>query len=155
MANFMQQAVDEAVQGVQKGDGGPFGALVVKDGQIIASGHNMVLITKDPTAHAEVTAIRMACAKLGTFDLKGCVLYTSCHPCPMCMGASLWARLDAVYYAATPEQAANVGFDDKAFYDYINSPNKNEEMCRLEHVEIDQYLKPFELWSSLESKTPY
>lgn len=108
MANpeFMTIAIEEAVNGVNANDGGPFGACVVKDGKIIARGHNMVLSSHDVTAHAEVTAIRNACAALKTHDLNGCVLYTSCYPCPMCMGATLWARLDAVYYAATAKDVS-------------------------------------------------
>ncbi|CAD6188393.1 unnamed protein product [Caenorhabditis auriculariae] len=150
----MRTALDEACRGVLSGDGGPFGAVVVKDGKVIATGHNMVVVTNDPTMHAEVTAIRNCCKKLGTFDLSGCVLYTSCYPCPMCMGACLWARFDAIYYAASAEQAAAIGFDDKAFYDFLKNP-VSDDLRKLEHVEVDDYLMPFQMWSNKPDKTTY
>ncbi|VDP26451.1 unnamed protein product [Heligmosomoides polygyrus] len=130
----MQTALDEACSGVEAGDGGPFGAVVVRDGKVIATGHNMVLVSNDPTMHAEVTAIRNACKKLGTFDLSGCVLYTSCYPCPMCMGACLWARFDAIYYGASAEQAAEIGFDDKAFHDFLKNPKSDQHRWVLRAV---------------------
>lgn len=150
----MQTALDEACSGVEAGDGGPFGAVVVRDGKVIATGHNMVLVSNDPTMHAEVTAIRNACKKLGTFDLSGCVLYTSCYPCPMCMGACLWARFDAIYYGASAEQAAEIGFDDKAFHDFLKNP-KSDQHRKLEHLPAADYLRPFQLWSKKANKALY
>ncbi|KAK6739981.1 hypothetical protein RB195_008448 [Necator americanus] len=150
----MHTAIEEACTGVKIGDGGPFGAVIIKDGKVVARGHNMVLVNNDPTAHAEVTAIRYACKNLGTFNLSGCTLYTSCYPCPMCMGACLWARLDAIYYGASAEQAAAIGFDDKAFYDFLKNP-KSDQFRKLEHLPAKDYLRPFEMWTKKMDKTPY
>ncbi|KAJ1354564.1 hypothetical protein KIN20_011546 [Parelaphostrongylus tenuis] len=125
--DYMKTAVKEACDGVESGDGAPFGAVIVRDGNVIAVGHNMVFATNDPTMHAEVTAIRNACKKIGDYNLSGCTLYTSCYPCPMCMGACLWARLSAIYYAATPEEAAAAGFDDKVFHDFLKNPRTDEK----------------------------
>src|SRR5690348_1722263 len=110
---FMQEAIRLSEQGMRAGAGGPFGAVIVKDGEIIGRGCHQVLSGKDPTAHAEVVAIRQACQKLGNFDLAGCEIYCSCEPCPMCLAAIMWARLDRVYYAAGREDAAAAGFDDQ------------------------------------------
>merc|ERR1711939_792101 len=115
----MDMAVEEAVEGITKGEGGPFGACVVCDGKVVARAHNMVLQTNDPTAHAEVTAIRKACARLGRFDLSDCILYTSCEPCPMCYGAIHWAKIPRCIFSATAEDAAKAGFDDKFIYESI------------------------------------
>jgi len=150
----MSQAVAEACKGAQSGDGGPFGAVIVKNDQVIAIGHNMVTSTNDPTAHAEITVIRAACKTLNTFDLSGCQLYTSCYPCPMCMGAALWSRLDAVYYAATQDDAASVGFDDREFHNFLKDP-KTDDKRRLEQLVIDDYMRPFELWSNMADKIHY
>jgi guanine deaminase len=106
MNNLMEEAFKEAQKGMEVGDGGPFGAVVVRSGEIIASAHNEVLKTNDPTAHAEITAIRRASEALGTYDLSDCILYTSCYPCPMCMGAIFWARIPTVYYASSMDDAA-------------------------------------------------
>ncbi|MAE27440.1 MAG: nucleoside deaminase [Planctomycetota bacterium] len=119
---LMAEAIDLARRAVAEGTGGPFGAVVVRDGKIIARGQNRVLASGDPTAHAEVVAIRAAAASLGTFNLAGCELVASCEPCPMCLGAILWARLDSVRYGATREDAAAVGFDDAAFYEQLALP---------------------------------
>ena len=119
---FMNRAVELSIEGMTKGDGGPFGALVVKDGQIIAEGWNKVIGSNDPTAHAEVTAIRAACTKLNSFQLDDCIIYTSCEPCPMCLGAIYWARPKAVYYANTKSDAAGIDFDDSFIYDEIALP---------------------------------
>ena len=117
---FMDIAVEEAAEGVVKGGGGPFGAIIVgPDGKVIARAHNMVLQQNDPTAHAEVTCIRKACARLGRFDLSDCVIYSSCEPCPMCYGAIHWEKLPKCKYAATAEDAAKAGFDDQFIYDAI------------------------------------
>ena len=116
---FIKQAIELAIEGVNQGDGGPFGAVVVKDGVIVGRGNNAVTSSNDPTAHAEVMAIREACKTLGTFQLNGCILYTSCEPCPMCLGAIYWARLDKVYYSATRHVASYHGFDDSLIYDEV------------------------------------
>ncbi|MFD2262670.1 nucleoside deaminase [Lacibacterium aquatile] len=114
--DFMGRAIELSVERMRSGKGGPFGAVIVKDGEIIAEGFNQVTSSNDPTAHAEVTAIRAACAKLGRFDLKGYEIYTSCEPCPMCLAAIYWARLDRIVYANDRDQAAGIGFDDEFLY---------------------------------------
>ncbi|HLD22932.1 MAG TPA: nucleoside deaminase, partial [Sulfuricurvum sp.] len=122
MNEWMRIACDEALQGMDKNEGGPFGAAIVREGKIIARAHNEVLRTNDPTAHAEINAIRRASALLGNYDLSECTLYTTCYPCPMCMGAIFWARIPTVYYASTMEDAAEGGFDDRVFYTMIRNP---------------------------------
>ncbi len=114
--DFMNEAIAEAAAGIAAGEGGPFGAVVVKDGRVVARGHNQVIAHGDPTAHAEVQAIRAACRELGTFDLTGCEIYATCEPCPMCFAAIHWARLDTVRFGASRADAAAVGFDDEAIY---------------------------------------
>jgi guanine deaminase len=119
---FMVQAIELAVENVKSGKGGPFGAVIVKDGKVIATGANQVTATHDPTAHAEVTAIRNACKELGTFSLEGCELYTSCEPCPMCLAATYWARCERIYYGCAAADAAKAGFDDAFLYDEMKKP---------------------------------
>ncbi len=121
-ADFMRRAIALADERMRAGEGGPFGAVIAKDGKIVGEGWNRVIGTSDPTAHAEVVAIRDACARLGTFDLSGAEIYTSCEPCPMCLGAILWARLDRMCYAANRADAAAIGFDDDAFYVEVAKP---------------------------------
>lgn len=116
---FMRRAIELAQNGIDRNQGGPFGAVIVKDGEIIAEGWNRVTSTNDPTAHAEITAIREACRRLDSFQLEGCVLYTSCEPCPMCLGAIYWARPEKFFYACTREDAARIGFDDQFIYDEL------------------------------------
>lgn len=116
---YMQAAVDEARRGIEAGDGGPFGAAVVRDGTVIAVGHNEVIALNDPTAHAEIRAIREACASLGTFDLSGCELFSTCEPCPMCLAAIHWARISKLYWGATRHDAAAIGFDDLTLYETL------------------------------------
>ena len=118
----MLEAVKEAEQGITLKHGGPFGAVVVKDGKIIGKGHNKVVGSNDPTAHGEIDAIRDACRNIGSFDLSGAELYTTCYPCPMCLGAILWSRIQKVYYCANSEDAARVGFDDSVFYEKLSDP---------------------------------
>src|SRR5580700_5520037 len=120
---FMARAIALSLENVRTGAGGPFAAVVVKDGEIIAEGANSVTQTNDPTAHAEVVAIREACRKLQAFELKGCEIYTSCEPCPMCLGAIYWARPDCVYFGNTAEDAAKIGFDDSLIYDEAAKPH--------------------------------
>lgn len=119
---FMEQAIALATENVTSGRGGPFGAVIVRDDQVLATGANLVTSSNDPTAHAEVTAIRNACAAVGTFQLTGCEIYTSCEPCPMCLAAIYWARLDAIYFGNTHAHAAEAGFDDSFLYEEVRRP---------------------------------
>jgi len=151
---FMQEAARLALENVQSGLGGPFGAVVVKDGQIIARGTNRVTRTNDPTAHAEVVAIREACRVLGTFDLSGCEVYTSCEPCPMCLSAIYWARIGKVYYGCTAQDAAAIGFADQFIYDELARP-KSERRLPLEQLERQLCLRAFEAWEQDTNKIPY
>jgi guanine deaminase len=133
MNKWMKIAYDEATSGMLANDGGPFGAVIVKDEKIIATAHNEVLKSKDPTAHAEINAIRKASKKLDSFDLSGSVLYTTCMPCPMCLGAIFWARIKTVYYGATEDDAARAGFDDKVFYEMIKGNKENLELKQIDY----------------------
>lgn len=154
MKEFMDIACEEALKGIMSGDGGPFGAIVVKNGEIIASGHNVVLATHDSTAHAEITAIRRAEQILETHDLSGCVLYTTCYPCPMCLGAIMWARIEKVYYGCLPEEAAAIGFDDKAFYEAISSPDLNNIVVMEHHIN-KKCTEVFKTWLANEDRKLY
>jgi guanine deaminase len=153
-AHFLRRAIEAAEEHCQRGHGGPFGAVVVKDGVVVATGWNEVTSTNDPTAHAEVQAIRAACRALGTFQLDGCDVYASCEPCPMCLGALYWARPRAVYFAATREDAAAAGFDDAFIYDELGrSP---EARARRPHrVVLPEACRPFALWQALSGKVRY
>ena len=151
---FLDMAIAEAVCGVRAGQGGPFGAVVVKDGIVIAKAANAVVANNDPTAHAEVQAIRAACAVLGSFQLAGCDLYASCEPCPMCLGAILWARPRALYFAATRAAAAAAGFDDAAFYDTLAGHADASPIVR-EQVPCDDAGTPFAVYASLPGKVRY
>ncbi len=151
---FMQEAVNAALKGMNNNDGGPFGCVIVKDGKIVGKGHNKVTSNIDPTAHGEVMAIRDACKNLGTFELKGCELYTSCEPCPMCLGAIYWARLDKVYYGSTQVDAAEVGFDDQFIYDEIPLPYKERKIPFIQ-VARDVAIEPFKKWSEKEDRIDY
>lgn len=152
MNSPMDQALFEALEGMEIGDGGPFGAVVVRKGEIIASGHNEVLKNNDPTAHAEITAIRRASEALGTHDLSECILYTSCYPCPMCMGAIFWARIPIVYYASSMDDAAEGGFDDRIFYEMIRNP---ETALDLQPIEVEKGKGVFEKWRAKEDRRLY
>lgn len=153
MNNFMKIAKDCASHGMTKGEGGPFGAVITdKNGNIIAQGNNMVLANNDPTAHAEVTVIREACKKLGTYDLSGYVLYTSCEPCPMCLSAIIWANIKTVYYGCTREDAGNIGFRDDAIYEYLEG--KNKDLIDLKQLDRDGCIGLFEEYKS-EGKIIY
>jgi len=151
---FMQEAIQRAMENVRSGQGGPFGAVVVKDGRVIAAGANSVTTTNDPTAHAEVLAIREACRALGTFQLTGCDLYTSCEPCPMCLGAIYWARPDHVYFAATAGDAADAGFDDSFIYDELKLPLQ-ERKIPLEPMMREEGLAPFREWTNKNDRVNY
>lgn len=152
-AVWLARAVELAVSNVGDG-GGPFGALIVRDGELLASGQNRVTRDFDPTAHAEVQAIRAAGLELGDFSLAGCVLYTSCEPCPMCVAASLWSRLDRVVYAADREDAAHGGFDDRAFYDLL-AQDRATWPTRVERLRLPDGAAPFEAWLADPARTDY
>lgn len=151
--DFMRRAIALSVENVKNG-GGPFAAVIVKDGQIVAEGANRVTAQNDPTAHAEVSAIRAACAKLGTFVLDGCEIYTSCEPCPMCLGAIYWARLDKMYYANNKTDAKNIGFDDSFIYDELELKPAARRLSS-EVLLREEAIKAFEAWTNKTDKTEY
>lgn len=151
---WMRYAIELAVNNVRSGEGGPFGALVVKENRLIASGVNRVTATNDPTAHAEVIAIRQACQKLGAFQLDGCELYSSCEPCPMCLGAIFWARPKAFYFSTSSQAAAAAGFDDAHIYDELPLAPGTRSIpgyCVLP----ERGTEPFEEWARTLKKIPY
>lgn len=150
----MALAIELAVRNVDEGTGGPFGAVVARDGEVLAAAANRVTATNDPTAHAEVVAIREACEKLGRFGLEGCVVYCSCEPCPMCLGALYWARPDAVFYAATAEDAANAGFDDAFIYKELRLP-KPERSLPTRRLLAGGAHEPFRRWGELPTRVEY
>lgn len=152
-AHWLAKAVELAVQNVREG-GGPFGAVIVRDGAVIGVGQNRVTRDNDPTAHAEVLAIRAACAGLGDFSLVGGTLYTSCEPCPLCAAASLWARLDRIVYAADREDAAGGGFDDRAFYEYFAGP-RSAWPTTVDEIRPANATAPFDEWLSTASRIEY
>lgn len=154
MKTFMDIAFKEARQGMLAGDGGPFGAVVVKDNKVIAGGHNTVIASQDSTAHAEIVAIRKAEQELGTHDLSGCELYTSCYPCPMCLGAIMWARITRVYFGCSTEDAAAMGFDDRVFYEAIADPGSNR-LVALEHCDSQDCRALMQEWLKQEDRTTY
>ena len=151
---FMEEAVTLSRKCLGTGKGGPFGAVVVKDGQIVGRGSNSVTLLNDPTAHAEVMAIREACKNLGTFQLEGCEIYTSCEPCPMCMGAIYWARPERVYYAADRQDAARAGFDDSFIYEELDLPLMERKIISEQH---DRAIAEnvFQQWKNLDNKIDY
>jgi tRNA(Arg) A34 adenosine deaminase TadA len=151
---FMSQAIELAKQGMAANAGGPFGAVVVKDGEIVGRGNNRVTSTNDPTAHAEVIAIREACNALGSFQLDGCSIYTSCEPCPMCLGAIYWARPEKVFYACTRDDAAVIGFDDNFIYEELEKANDEREMV-LVSLMRDEALEVFNSWAAKPDKVEY
>jgi guanine deaminase len=151
---FMARAIQLSLESVRSGIGGPFGAVVVRKGEIIAEGVNRVTALHDPTAHAEVMAIRQACAKLGTFELTGCELYTSCEPCPMCLGAIYWARLARVYYANTAADAAAIGFDDSLIYSEFKIVPSERSVPAVQLMR-EEALKAFRAWAEKPDKIPY
>lgn len=149
----MREAIRLSDENVKNG-GGPFGAVIVKDGEIIATGVNRVTANNDPTAHAEVSAIRAAGQKLGTFDLSGCDIYTSCEPCPMCLGAIYWAHLDRMYYACNKDDAADAGFDDSFIYKELDL-EASERRLKSENMLRSEALKTFEAWKEKSDKVEY
>lgn len=151
---FMSRAIELAAENAGSITGGPFGAVIVKDGEIVAAQSNKVTVDIDPTAHAEVNAIREACKVLGTFDLSGCVLYSSCEPCPMCLSAAYWAHIDKIYYAADRYDAAKVGFDDEFIYKELSLPVSARRLG-LEQIMPEDGLVPFVKWSENNEKIHY
>ncbi|MEX2485721.1 MAG: nucleoside deaminase [Brumimicrobium sp.] len=150
---FMARAIQLSIESVEKG-GGPFGAVIVKDGEIIAESSNSVTTDNDPTAHAEVNTIRKACKKLSTFDLEGCVIYSSCEPCPMCLGAIYWAHLDELYFANNKKDAADIGFDDAFIYDELDLPYEKRKLQTNQFMR-EEALQAFRKWDEFEEKTEY
>lgn len=150
----MQIAINLSLNGMINNEGGPFGAVVVKDGKIVGKGNNKVASSNDPTAHAEIVAIREACNNLNSFQLDDCVIYTSCEPCPMCLGAIYWARPKKVYYANSKIDAANIGFDDDFIYNEIELP-LNKRQIPFEQIEQEEALKVFKAWQDKSDKIEY
>ena len=150
----MKEAIHVALNGMNQNEGGPFGCVIVKDGKIIGRGNNKVTSTNDPTAHAEVIAIREACKSLNSFQLEGCELYTTCEPCPMCLGAIYWARPEKVYFGSNHMDAANIGFDDEFIYKEIPLPY-DKRSIPFEQLGRDFALEPFQKWMEKLDKTEY
>ena len=150
---FMQKAIELSIKNIHN-NGGPFGCVIVKNNKIISEGVNGVTQNNDPTAHAEIVAIRNACKKLNTFDLSGCELFTSCEPCPMCLSAIYWSHIDLVYYGNSRENAAEIQFDDKFIYDEMKK-DINERKIPLKQILKDEAIKAFDLWAETENKTKY
>jgi guanine deaminase len=151
---FMTRAIELSIESVKSGRGGPFGAVIVRDGTIVAEGVNRVTSTNDPTAHAEILAIRQACEKLGAFELKDCEIYTSCEPCPMCLGAIYWARLARIYFANTAEDAAKIGFDDSFIYGELKEPLSRRRIPTIQMMH-EEALAGFQAWVEKPDKILY
>jgi guanine deaminase len=151
---FMREAIRISIENVNSGKGGPFGAVIVKDGEIIARGANEVTGTNDPTAHAEVVAIREACNKLNSFQLDGCEIYCSCEPCPMCLGAIYWARPAKIFYANTKEDAAGIDFDDRFIYAELDLPKEQRQLPTSQLLRDEAYVA-FKRWQETDVKTEY
>jgi guanine deaminase len=151
---LMREAITLSLDNIRQGNGGPFAALIVRDGRIISRGTNLVTTLNDPTAHAEVNAIREACRTLGSFKLDGCEIYTTCEPCPMCLGAIYWARIERIYYANSREDAARIGFDDGLFYQEVALPIP-QRMVRTVQLMRDEAQDVFLEWEHAENKIRY
>ncbi len=151
---FLREAIRLSTDEMHPGAGGPFGAVIVKDGAIVGSGYNRVTSANDPTAHAEIVAIRGACSRLGSFSLAGCEIYTSCEPCPMCLAAIYWARLERLYFAATRRDAAEAGFDDAHIYDEISRPPAARSLPARQALR-QEALAAFEAWRAKEDRVEY
>jgi len=151
---FMQQAIALATENVVSGRGGPFGAVIVRDGKVLATGANCVTATHDPTAHAEVIAIRNACATLATFQLTGCHIYTSCEPCPMCLAAIYWARCEAIFYGSTAADAANAGFDDFYLYEEVARP-LDQRSIPITNLLPEEAIASFNAWKAHAARIDY
>ncbi len=150
----MRRSFALALENVQSGRGGPFAALVVKDGKIVAEGMNLVTSTNDPTGHAEIVAIREACRALGSFQLDGCAIYTTCEPCPMCLGAIYWARPARVYFAGTGQDAARAGFDDRLIYEELKQPSSRRKIP-MTQILREESLAVFEAWKKKPDRIEY
>lgn len=150
----MQEAIRLSIDNVEEHKGGPFGAVIVKDGKIIARGVNQVTVINDPTAHAEVMAIREACKTINSFELTGCEIYASCEPCPMCLGAIYWARIDTLYFANTKQDAAAINFDDQFIYEEIEKPIEKRQLFTRQLLR-DEALVAFKKWAENPNKTEY
>ena len=153
-AHYLREAIRLARENVEVGAGGPFGAVVVRDGRIVATGTNLVTTTDDPTAHAEIVAIRNACRELGSFQLEGCEVYCSCEPCPMCLGAIYWARPARVVFASSAHDAADAGFDDSFIYDEVRLP-RDRRRLPLEQMRVTEAGEEFAAWRSAEDRVEY
>lgn len=151
---FMLRAIELAQSGVDSNQGGPFGCVIVKDGKIVGEGCNQVTSANDPTAHAEIVAIRDACSKLRTFQLDGCIVYTSCEPCPMCLGAIYWARPAGIFFAGTRDDAAAAGFDDEFFYAELEKPNDERQLSMVNMLR-ENAQEVFRNWTEKVDKTEY
>src|SRR3982750_2414966 len=151
---MMRRAIELAQSGVEDGSGGPFGCVIAKDGEIVGEGCNEVTSTNDPTAHAEVVAIREACRNLESFQLEGCTVYTSCEPCPMCLGAIYWSRPAAIFFAGTREDAAAAGFDDEQFYSELEKPNDQRQL-KMNGLLRDEAQEVFAKWIAKPDKVEY
>ena len=154
MDPFMRRAIELAIDNVRAGRGGPFAAVIVRNGDVLAEGTNLVTSANDPTAHAEVVAIREACRKAGHFELRGCEIYATCEPCPMCLGAIYWSRLDRIYYAATRKDAAAAGFDDSFLYDEV-ALTLDKRSIPMKHLMRTESLAAFEVWRQQADKIVY
>lgn len=152
MDQYMKIALDEAYEGIENGDGGPFGAVIVKDGKVIGKGHNRVVKNADPTCHGEMEAIRDACRRLGTFDLSGSTIYTTGEPCPMCLGAIMWANIEKVYYGCDVKDTEAIGFRDDKFYELSKLENKRKFLAELDR---DECLKLYAEYMRKTNKTAY
>jgi len=155
MNEYMKIAKELADNNLITNNGGPFGACVVKDGKIIGKGYNNVLASNDPTAHAEVMAIREACKNINSYDLSGCELYTTCYPCPMCLSAIIWANINKVYYGNTKEDASMIGFRDDIIYDFIKNNNSDYKVLELKNMDRDETIKTFNNYKEKQDKTIY
>lgn len=153
-ALFLREAIRLSIEKMEANEGGPFGAVVVRDGNIVGRGWNRVTSANDPTAHAEVMAIRDACSRLKTYSLAGCEIYSSCEPCPLCLAAIYWARIDRIYYAATCDDAAAAGFDDRNFYREINKPT-GERAILMKQALRDEALLALQSWINKEDRIQY
>ena len=152
--DFLRRAIRLAVENARSGGGGPFGAVIVNDGEVVGEGVNLVTASCDPTAHAEISAIRDACRRLSRFELRGCTIYSSCEPCPMCLSAIYWARLDALYFAAAKDNAAEAGFDDHYIYEQIPMP-WNARALQTSRLLPREGIEPFDAWRAKPDRIPY
>lgn len=159
MNKYMKIADELAQQNILTNDGGPFGAVIIKNNEIVGKGNNQVVLKNDPTAHAEIVAIRDACKNLGTFDLTGCEIYTSCYPCPMCLSAIIWSNIKMVYYGNTKEDAEKIGFRDNLIYEYLEGQSKisnKEDILKIIAMDREETIKTFESYQNKsENKTMY